>query len=165
MTQWVARELGPDVPLHFTAFHPDYRMLETRPRRRRHCKRRAPSPSRMGFSTSMSATSTIRRDRRRSARVRRARDRARRLYDHGYALDASGACKLRDQDGGCFRDEARRVGRAAAIHRHRALRGVRLLERKNVQPLGEPPRGRRSGRRSLVDEGRGPLGLVEEEKR
>ena len=23
---WVARELGPDVPLHFTAFHPDYRM-------------------------------------------------------------------------------------------------------------------------------------------
>ena len=23
---WVARELGPDVPLHFTAFHPDYKM-------------------------------------------------------------------------------------------------------------------------------------------
>jgi pyruvate formate lyase activating enzyme len=26
MSQWVARELGPDVPLHFTAFHPDYKM-------------------------------------------------------------------------------------------------------------------------------------------
>ena len=25
---WVAEELGPDVPWHFTAFHPDYRMLD-----------------------------------------------------------------------------------------------------------------------------------------
>ena len=25
---WVAQELGPDVPLHFTAFHPDYRMID-----------------------------------------------------------------------------------------------------------------------------------------
>jgi len=23
---WIARELGPDVPVHFTAFHPDYKM-------------------------------------------------------------------------------------------------------------------------------------------
>jgi pyruvate formate lyase activating enzyme len=29
MTRWVADELGPDVPLHFTAFHPDFRMLDT----------------------------------------------------------------------------------------------------------------------------------------
>ena len=28
MSKWIFRELGPDVPLHFTAFHPDYRMLE-----------------------------------------------------------------------------------------------------------------------------------------
>jgi pyruvate formate lyase activating enzyme len=28
MTQWVIEALGPDVPMHFTAFHPDYRMLE-----------------------------------------------------------------------------------------------------------------------------------------
>jgi pyruvate formate lyase activating enzyme len=26
LTEWVVRELGPDVPLHFTAFHPDWRM-------------------------------------------------------------------------------------------------------------------------------------------
>ena len=26
---WVLGELGPDVPLHFTAFHPDYRLLDT----------------------------------------------------------------------------------------------------------------------------------------
>ena len=27
-SQWVAENLGPDVPWHFTAFHPDYRMLD-----------------------------------------------------------------------------------------------------------------------------------------
>ncbi len=31
MTDWIARELGPDVPVHFTAFHPDFRMTETPP--------------------------------------------------------------------------------------------------------------------------------------
>jgi len=29
LSAWVARELKPNVPLHFTAFHPDYRMMET----------------------------------------------------------------------------------------------------------------------------------------
>jgi pyruvate formate lyase activating enzyme len=28
MTQWVVSALGPDVPMHFTAFHPDYRMTD-----------------------------------------------------------------------------------------------------------------------------------------
>jgi pyruvate formate lyase activating enzyme len=31
LTTWVAETLGPDVPLHFTAFHPDYRMLDVPP--------------------------------------------------------------------------------------------------------------------------------------
>ena len=26
MTEWIVANLGPDVPLHFTAFHPDYKM-------------------------------------------------------------------------------------------------------------------------------------------
>jgi pyruvate formate lyase activating enzyme len=26
MSQWIMKELGPDVPLHFSAFHPDYKM-------------------------------------------------------------------------------------------------------------------------------------------
>ena len=30
-TQWILEHLGPDVPLHFTAFHPDYRMLDKGP--------------------------------------------------------------------------------------------------------------------------------------
>jgi pyruvate formate lyase activating enzyme len=31
LTGWVATELGPDVPVHFTAFHPDWKMLEVPP--------------------------------------------------------------------------------------------------------------------------------------
>ena len=31
MTRWVVEHLGPDVPMHFTAFHPDYRMLDREP--------------------------------------------------------------------------------------------------------------------------------------
>jgi len=27
-TQWIAENLGPDVPLHFSAFHPDWKMLD-----------------------------------------------------------------------------------------------------------------------------------------
>ncbi|HEY3144444.1 MAG TPA: AmmeMemoRadiSam system radical SAM enzyme [Acidimicrobiales bacterium] len=28
LTSWVAEHLGPDVPLHFTAFHPDFKMMD-----------------------------------------------------------------------------------------------------------------------------------------
>ena len=31
LTRWVVGELGPDVPIHFTAFHPDYRLLDRPP--------------------------------------------------------------------------------------------------------------------------------------
>jgi pyruvate formate lyase activating enzyme len=31
MTRWVVAELGPDVPMHFTAFHPDWRMRDRPP--------------------------------------------------------------------------------------------------------------------------------------
>lgn len=31
MTQWVVEKLGPDVPMHFSAFHPDWKMLDTPP--------------------------------------------------------------------------------------------------------------------------------------
>ncbi len=31
MTTWVVERLGPDVPMHFTAFHPDYRMVDVPP--------------------------------------------------------------------------------------------------------------------------------------
>jgi pyruvate formate lyase activating enzyme len=31
LTGWLVERLGPDVPIHFTAFHPDYRMLDRPP--------------------------------------------------------------------------------------------------------------------------------------
>lgn len=31
MTQWVVEHLGPDVPMHFTAFHPDWKMRDKPP--------------------------------------------------------------------------------------------------------------------------------------
>jgi pyruvate formate lyase activating enzyme len=31
LSEWVLKELGPDVPLHFTGFHPDYKMLDVPP--------------------------------------------------------------------------------------------------------------------------------------
>ena len=30
-SQWIREHLGPDVPLHFTAFHPDYKMMDIPP--------------------------------------------------------------------------------------------------------------------------------------
>lgn len=31
LSKWVVEALGPDVPLHFTAFHPDYKMMDKPP--------------------------------------------------------------------------------------------------------------------------------------
>jgi pyruvate formate lyase activating enzyme len=31
MSEWIMENLGPDVPLHFSAFHPDYKMLDIPP--------------------------------------------------------------------------------------------------------------------------------------
>ena len=31
MCQWIRKELGADVPLHFSAFHPDYKMMDVPP--------------------------------------------------------------------------------------------------------------------------------------
>ncbi|MGH9027577.1 MAG: AmmeMemoRadiSam system radical SAM enzyme [Acidimicrobiia bacterium] len=31
MTGWVVEHLGPDVPMHFTAFHPDFKMMDVAP--------------------------------------------------------------------------------------------------------------------------------------
>jgi len=41
MSQWILRELGPEVPLHFSAFHPDWKMRDVPPRPSRRCAARA----------------------------------------------------------------------------------------------------------------------------
>ncbi|MCZ7652357.1 MAG: AmmeMemoRadiSam system radical SAM enzyme [Thermoanaerobaculia bacterium] len=35
MTRWIVAELGPDVPVHFTAFHPDWKLTDRPPTPRR----------------------------------------------------------------------------------------------------------------------------------
>ena len=67
-TNWIARELERDVPLHFTAFHPDYRMLDMQPTPAATLQRARASRSQTASITSISATSRIRRARRPSAR-------------------------------------------------------------------------------------------------
>ena len=49
LTAWVARELGPDVPLHFTAFHPDWKMQETPATPRKRWRKRGGSRSIRGL--------------------------------------------------------------------------------------------------------------------
>jgi pyruvate formate lyase activating enzyme len=39
LSEWVLGELGPDVPLHFSAFHPDYRLHDTRATPPETCRR------------------------------------------------------------------------------------------------------------------------------
>ena len=45
LCDWVLENLGDDVPLHFTAFHPDFKLQDKPPRRRRRCIARARSPA------------------------------------------------------------------------------------------------------------------------
>ena len=60
LSEWVREHLGPDVPLHFTAFHPDYKMLDKPRTPHADADPRAHDRAReAGSSTSMSATSTI----------------------------------------------------------------------------------------------------------
>ena len=67
MTRWIATRLGPDVPVHFTAFHPDYRMLDVPPTPPETLRRRARSLSKTASTSRTRATSSIRRDRARAA--------------------------------------------------------------------------------------------------
>ena len=113
--------LGPDVPLHFTAFHPDYQhAAQTQPTLPATLqKARADRHLAMGFITSMSATSMIRRAQATLCPTCGARAISRDGYTiTTYALDASGACtSCGTRDGGRVRGEARRLGLAAAVGR------------------------------------------------
>ena len=126
LTQWVARELKTDVPLHFTAFHPDYRMLET-----------APTPP----ATLQKARAIAIRNGLSHVYVGNVHDPARQAtlcptcgaraigrdgYTiTAYALDASGACiSCGTRMAGVFAAKPGAWG-ARRCGRHRALRGVR----------------------------------------
>ena len=58
LSDWFLKNLGPDVPLHFTAFHPDFKMLDVPPTRPKRSPARANRRSPPGCDTFMSATFT-----------------------------------------------------------------------------------------------------------
>ena len=43
-SDWVMDRLGPDVPLHFTAFHPDWKLIDALRHQRIRCAWRGRSP-------------------------------------------------------------------------------------------------------------------------
>jgi pyruvate formate lyase activating enzyme len=49
LCEWFMRELGPDVPLHFTAFHPDFKMLDVPPTPPATCRRACEQARRQGL--------------------------------------------------------------------------------------------------------------------
>ena len=49
MADWVAEEIGPDVPLHFSAFHPSYKMREVPPTSRTTLRRARETAKRAGL--------------------------------------------------------------------------------------------------------------------
>ena len=94
LTLWVARELKRDTPLHFTAFHPDYHMLDTPPTPPATLQRARSIAIRNGLAPRLC------RQRPRSRApgdampdLRRARIGRDGYTITAYALDAAGACR------------------------------------------------------------------------
>ena len=84
LSAWFAEHLGPDVPLHFTAFHPDYKMLDTARTPPATLTRARAIARRMGCATSTLGTSATR-----PARAPIATAAARRLIGRdGYEITA-----------------------------------------------------------------------------
>ena len=61
LCEWVMEHLGPDVPLHFTAFHPDWKMRDTPPTPPATLRWRAASVRSTACATSIPAISRPRR--------------------------------------------------------------------------------------------------------
>ena len=130
LTQWVARELKPDVPLHFTAFHPDYHMLETAPtppatlqKARAIAIRNGLHHVYVGNVHDPARQATLARP------AARARSRATATRSRAYALDASGAClSCGTRMAGVFAAKPGAWGSRRLSGRHRTLRGVRRPE-------------------------------------
>ena len=68
LSDWFLKNLGPDVPLHFTAFHPDFKMLDVPQPRPKRSSAPASRRSPPGCDTFMSATFTTRKTTRPIAR-------------------------------------------------------------------------------------------------
>ena len=126
LTTWVARELRDDVPLHFTAFHPDYHMLDKPPTALATLQRARAIGIKNGLKHVY--VGNVHDPARETTLCRTCgarcigRDRYRITT---YELDEKGLLQeLRSQDGGRLRRQAGPMGPAAPAGRDRALRGV-----------------------------------------
>ena len=119
------------MPLHFTAFHPDYHMLETPPTPPATLQRARSIAIRNGLAHVY--VGNVHDPARQATLCPTCGARA--IGRDGYTITGLRARRrrrlqeLRDKDGGRVRREARRMGLAAAAGRHRALRGVRARRR------------------------------------
>ena len=114
------------MPLHFTAFHPDYHMLDTPPTPLATLQKARSIALERGSITSMSAMCTIRRARRRYARLAaRGSSPATATKSPNIASTPTAPAQLRNQARRRVRSEAGDVGREAAAGGHRAICGVR----------------------------------------
>ena len=115
---WIADQLGTDVPLHFTAFHPDFKMLDVAADAAGHADA-GPATSRIGNGLRYVYTGNVHdRDGRHHVRARRA---ATAVIERdwyvigGYRLDDDGRCRIvRHAGPRRLRRPARRVGSPAA---------------------------------------------------
>ena len=130
LTRWVARELRRDVPLHFTAFHPDYHMLETPPTPPATLQKARSIAIRNGLDHVLSATSTIRRARRRSARpAAPARSSATAIRSGGTRSTRRARARTAGRGWrGVFAAKPGQWGSRRSAGRHRALRVVKIRD-------------------------------------
>ena len=132
MSAWIVRELGTDVPLHFTAFHPDYKMTDlarhaggdAHARARHRARRRA-------SATSTPATCTTAPAGRRSARDARKPVIVRDWHEIlSYALTPDGRCRHCD---------AQLPGRFAAFDGQWGRRRVPIRVQAAIAGAGRTP--------------------------
>ena len=158
LTQWVARELQARRSLAFHRLPPRLSHAGDRAHaapdaakgaRHRHPQRASPRLCRQRPRSGAAGDAL--------SDLRRARDCARRLYDHGLRARRVGrVLKLRDEDGRRVRGQARRMGRAARRGRHRTLRGVKVRRRERAR-LSPKPLRHRADRLGIGPRGAGGL--------
>ena len=131
LSQWFMTNLGPDVPLHFTAFHPDFKMMD-KPRTPHATLMRAQAIARdagLHYVYVGNVHDEQGRQQHLLPRLRRQADRPRLVCVVGLAPHRRGSMPdLRHPDPRCVRRPARRLGRQAPA------RPVARLRRRALVP-------------------------------
>ncbi len=121
MCRWILAELGPDVPLHFSAFHPDFKMLDVPPTPPATLRARARRRARRGHAVRLHGQHA--RPRRRGHRVpgvRRRAHRARLVRDRRLpAYRGRAVPGVRRVPPRAIRTRGRHVGKAKPPRHHR----------------------------------------------